>query len=74
MGCYIFCASANFPSLNARYGMSNIALYFPAILVRVGGDAFLSRCRSAIKRSSLAAGIDVEVLPLYFHSTADVFS
>ena len=43
-----FCASANFPTLNACDGMSDIAFYFPAMLVRVRDDDFISRCLSTI--------------------------
>ena len=70
---YIFCASENLPSLNACDGMSSIAFYFPDVLIGVWGDTFIYCCRSASKQSSLAAGIDVKALPLYFCVTADVF-
>ena len=51
-----------------------MALSFPAIFMGVSEDACLTRCRSESKRSSLAAAMDVEVLPLYAHATADVLS
>ena len=68
------CASANLPALNSRDGMSAIALYFHTILIGVRDDIFLSGCHNAMKISSMDAGIDVEVLPLYVHATADVLS
>ena len=69
-----FCAYVNIPSLNDRDGMSAITLYFPAILVGVRYDAFLSCCRSANNRSIIAASIDAEVLPMYVYATVDVLS
>ena len=70
----MFFPSAIFPLLNARDGMSAIKFFPPAILIGVRDDDFLYCCRSARNRSSLAAGIDVEVLPLYVHETDDVLS
>ena len=67
VGCYIFCVYKNFPSLNVRDGMSAIALPFIAMVIGVRDDDFISRCCSAINLSSLAAGIDVEVLPMYVY-------
>ena len=72
--CYIFFASTKFTYLNARDRMSAIAISFPAILVGVRDNAFLSRCQSASNRSILASGIDVGVIPLYFHATSDLLS
>ena len=60
--------------MNARGGISAIALSFPAVIIGFRGDAFLSCCYSARNISSLASGIYVEVLPLYAHDTADVLS
>ena len=45
--CSIFCASAYFPSLNARGGMSAIIFSFPAIIIGVTDDDFHSFCQSA---------------------------
>ena len=56
----------------ARDGMSAIALSFPAIIIGVRYDAFISSCFSESNQSILASGIDVEVLPLYLHVTSDV--
>ena len=52
--------------------MSAVAFYFTDILVGVKDDDFLSRCQIVSKRSSLATGIDVEVILWCFHATDDV--
>ena len=61
------------PSLNARDGMSSIALSFTAMLIGVRDDDFISHYWSARNLSSIATGIYDEVLPLYVHVSADVF-
>ena len=38
------------------------------------GGAFLLRCWNARKQSSMAAGMEVEVLPMYVHTTDGVLS
>ena len=73
VGCYIFLCLCIFPSLNTRDGMSAIVLSFPATIIGVRDDDFLSRCWSALNKSSLDSEIGVEVLPMYLHYTADVF-
>ena len=72
VGCYIFCAYAKFTSLNACDGMSATTFYFPTMLFGVRDDSFLSCFWSERNQVSLATGIDVEVLLLYFHTTDDV--
>ena len=54
--------------------MSAIAFYFSDIIIGVRNDAFLSSYWSASKKSSLACGSDVEVLPLYVHANSGVLS
>ena len=44
------------------------------MFIRVRDGAFISRFRSEINGSSISNGVDVEVLPLEVHATADVFS
>ena len=53
--------------------MTAIALSFPAMLIGVRDDYF-SHFWCVRNRSRLAAGIDVEMLPLYLHATADALS
>ena len=67
-----YCASAYLQYLNACDGMSDIALSFPAMLIGVMDDDFISSCRSARNRISLDACIYVKVIPLYVYATADV--
>ena len=54
--------------------MYDIALSFPAFLIGVSYDDFLSSCRSTRNRTSPATGIGVEVLPLYIHASSGVLS
>ena len=51
-----------------------IALSFPAMIVGVRGGSFSYHCWRSINWSSLAAWIDVEVLPLYVHATDNILS
>ena len=60
--------------MNECDSMSAIALSFLAMLIGVWDDDFISLCRGARNRSSLDDGIDVEVLPIYVHYSADVLS
>ena len=60
--------------MNARDDMSSIVLYFLARFIGVIDDDFSFYFWSARNQSSLAAGIDVEVLPLYIIATGDVLS
>ena len=54
--------------------MSVIALSFPAMVIGVRGNAFLSPCWRTSNRNSLAAGIDFGVIPLYVYATSAVLS
>ena len=70
----MFCAYTNFPSLNVNGGMSTITLSFFSMLVKMRYEAFLFFCWNGRTRGSLASGIDVGVLPLYVHVSADEMS
>ena len=69
-----FCASENLPSLNACGSVYAILLSFPSVIIGVRGGAFIYCCQCARMKSSLAAGIAVEVFSLYVHATSDVLS
>ena len=60
--------------MNSYDGMSAIALYYPEMLMGVREKALRLYCLSSKKRSGRAVGINVEVIPLYAHNTADVLS